>query len=294
MKRIFLLFIVLCLLSACSPNSEKKNLIFSECSGITYKATELDVLPADISLSKVNECYVDNVKFIAAANTVLIYDSQGATNLEVDGTAQGICKDINDNVYVLLRTVIGLSLYRLSENNLQFLFSLPNSASTTQCYDGNESYDIFFRAGTNLYGIKIDTLELIKILDFDELDIQPDTITNYNFLDSENFVFITTWYNNTHIFKIEGYKGQISKKQEITMAVFTAEYSGDMKVYIAEWNRANPQFRISATFYDVSNNLYAGNSDVTKFLVEAMAGKLPDIIDVSLLPIEKYSYLLED
>lgn len=81
---------------------------------------------------------------------------------------------------------------------------------------------------------------------------------------------------------------------EISIALFDKDQFSDLRQIIAEWNREHPELKVSVI--DYSALLGGDEAKITALTSELAEGKVPDMLDLSALPVElliENQYLME-
>ncbi len=193
----------------------------------------------------------------------------------------------------------GMSLLLVDTENgtLGEQVSLPGNA-----YDllpGGGDYDLCFRSGSNLYGVKLETGESEKILNWINCDINGDYMNGLNIQPDGT---ITGVMSNNRGEKSDTEFVTLSRvpadslppKQTLTMAVMYLDY--DMSDRLIEFNRKSDSVRIELRDYSEYNTEDDYSAGQTKLTTEILSGKLPDILSLNGLPYSQLAGkgLLED
>ncbi|MDR2360377.1 MAG: extracellular solute-binding protein [Oscillospiraceae bacterium] len=280
------------------------NLYSFETDGISTYYIEVNKSDAQAVVLEDNKiaykavAYEDNI--VAAYNDGLsVYDLDGQ-KLFTQAT-RGLAADIitaNGKIFVLIQTGASPVLYHLDieRKSLMEITALPSFTITSAIYCGNDTYDLLFQSDADIYGVKINSRECVLIADMMQSDIDPVSITLIASVNSGSFVcFVADSSNISRIYELTDSSIVQNDEQVLTLALFNNDLSGDLMVSVSEWNRANPGYRIEIVKYSSDTGLYQytgsnsfGNG-YDKFILDITAGKIPDIIDVSILPVENLS-----
>lgn len=180
-------------------------------------------------------------------------------------------------------------------------YELPRDAN--QAYSGTGDYLFYYMRGETLYGRRADAEEGAedeKLLNLLDADISADRIKFISFLPDGRAVIMAESYvaddgdRNTMAILTPMDRSQLPEKTVLTYATMGLGQRERQK--IVDFNRRNDQYRISVQDYSefiTDDNYQAG---MQKLNTEILAGKVPDIISTSSLPIRQYGAkgILED
>lgn len=166
-------------------------------------------------------------------------------------------------------------------------------------FPGNSSeYDFFATNQSGILGVNAKTGEAAKILDWLDSDMSPDYIDLSAAMENGDFVvYNRDWDSDKEelIHLVKTKNDPTKQKKIITLA---CNYmASDMRDMVAEFNKANNEYRIKVTDYSQYNTGDDYNAGTTKLNTEIIAGNVPDIILLnSQMPITQYAAkgLLED
>lgn len=182
-------------------------------------------------------------------------------------------------------------------------YDLPANAAYN-LYTGGGDYLFYYQNGDTLYGYKAEASESEareeRLLSWLEADINSEEVEFFSFLPDGRVVVMTnSWrYNGRGQFSLAVLtamdRGQLPEKTTLTYAAMGIGSS--VRTQILNFNRNSDAYRIEVTDYSE----YAAGGDYTAALTrlntEILAGKVPDIISVSGMPVRQYGAkgLLED
>lgn len=181
-------------------------------------------------------------------------------------------------------------------------YDLPLNASYN-LYSGGGDYLFYYMNGDALYGYRAEAEEgkpnEQRLLSWLESDINADNISFFSFLSDGRVVVMTeSWYGGnddiTLAILTETDRSELPEKTTLTYA--TMGISSDERSRILEFNRNSSTHRIQITDYSEYSTEDDYTAGITKLNTEILAGKVPDIISVSSLPIRQYGAkgILED
>ncbi|MDE7261967.1 MAG: extracellular solute-binding protein [Oscillospiraceae bacterium] len=169
-------------------------------------------------------------------------------------------------------------------------YELP--ANAYQLYSGGGDYLFYYQSGDTIYGFKEGGEEGEKLLSWLDSDINADEVEFFSFLPDGRLVVMTQswdWRSNdrTQLAVLTATdRSEIPEKTIFTYA--TTYLSQDERGRILDFNKTNQTYRIEVKDYSeyrTDDNYMAG---VQKLNTEIIAGNVPDIINVSNLPIRQY------
>lgn len=168
-------------------------------------------------------------------------------------------------------------------------------------YTGSQKYIFYYDNGDSLYGFNKDTNTGEKLLSWSASDINRDEIMFFTFLEDGRVVAMTrSWGMNgtemtTELAILTETDASVLKDK--TILTYATQYLGyDERNKIIEFNKKNTKYRIEIRDYSEFNTAEDYQAGLTKLNTEIAAGNVPDILNVSGLPIQQYSAkgLLED
>ena len=179
--------------------------------------------------------------------------------------------------------------------------TLPGSA-----YDlmpGGGDYDLCYRNGSNLYGIKLETGESEKILNWINCDINGDYMNGLNIAPDGTItgVMMKSYWRGENMKRDTEFVTlsrvpveTLPKKETISLAVMYLPY--ELSDKIIEFNRKSDSVRIELQDYSEYNTEDDYTAGLTKFTTEILSGKMPDLLSLNGLPFSQLAAkgLLED
>lgn len=182
-------------------------------------------------------------------------------------------------------------------------YDLPANAAYN-LYTGGGDYLFYYQISDTLYGYKAEAAEgetrEERLLSWLEADINSEEVEFFSFLpDGRVVVMTSSWgsrgrdqFNLAVLTAMD--RGQLPEKTTLTYAAMGIGSS--VRTQILNFNRNSDAYRIEVTDYSE----YATDGDytagLTRLNTEILAGKVPDIISVSGMPVRQYGAkgLLED
>ncbi len=222
----------------------------------------------------------------------------GGLTLLSDGTVGAVTtvQDVTNSTYTRqLRTI------DTAAKDWGAAYELPRDAY--DAYSGTGEYLFYYMRGETLYGRKADAEEGAedeKLLNLLDADISADQITFVSFLADGRAVIMAEAYGmnsgnrETLAVLTPTDRSQLPEKTILTYA--TMYLGQDERNRIVDFNRSNASYRISVQDYSEFNTDEDYQAGIQKLNTEILAGKVPDIISTSQLPIRQYGAkgILED
>lgn len=222
----------------------------------------------------------------------------GGLTLLSDGTVGAVTtvQDVVNSTYTRqLRTI------DTAAKDWGAAYELPRDAY--DAYSGTGDYLFYYMRGETLYGRKAgaeEGAEDEKLLNLLDADISADQITFVSFLPDGRAVIMAEAYGmssgsrETLAVLTPTDRSQLPEKTILTYA--TMYLGQDERNRIVDFNRSNASYRISVQDYSEFNTDEDYQAGIQKLNTEILAGKVPDIISTSQLPIRQYGAkgILED
>lgn len=168
-------------------------------------------------------------------------------------------------------------------------------------YTGSQKYIFYYDNGDSLYGHNKETGAGEKLLSWSASDINKNDLMFFTFLEDGRIVAMTRNRNNdsgsmTMELAILT-ETDASVLKDKTILTYATQYLGyDERNKIIEFNKKSDKYRIEIKDYSEFNTTDDYQAGLTKLNTEIAAGNVPDIMNVSGLPIRQYGGkgLLED
>ena len=178
-------------------------------------------------------------------------------------------------------------------------YTLPPNVSNT--YTGSAKYIFYYDNSDSLYGYNKDTGAGEKLLSWSASDINKDELMFFTFLEDGRVVAMTrSWSMNGEEDTMELVvltETDASVLKDKTILTYATQYLGyDERNKIIDFNKKSDKYRIEIKDYSEFNTTEDYQAGLTKLNTEIAAGNVPDILNVSGLPIQQYGAkgLLED
>jgi len=166
---------------------------------------------------------------------------------------------------------------------------VPVNAHTA--FPGNDEFLFVFNDQTALFGFDAELDEPVQILSWIDSDVSIDGLGNITFLD-DGRLFVTTenWgadgSGTELVFLTRMRYEDLPERTLLTLATFGLNWV--VRSAIIDFNRTSTTHRIQVIDYSRYNTFDDWTVGMTRLTTEMIAGRVPDIIDVSRLPYEQY------
>jgi hypothetical protein len=168
---------------------------------------------------------------------------------------------------------------------------LPLALGNAALYSDDDS--LLVKHGSKLYRVDRDEGAITELLDFVSYGIAPDSVKLVFPLDNGTFGCYAGGSGNDvpKFYMLSQGDLKIDNRIVIKVAVFSADST--FINHVVEFNKNSEDVRVEIVTYDSSDGYYTfgrtSNNGVDRFLVDLIAGVIPDIIDVSAMPVELYA-----
>ena len=168
-------------------------------------------------------------------------------------------------------------------------------------YTGSQKYIFYYDNGDSLYGFNKETKAGEKILSWSAANINKDELMFFTFLEDGRIVAMTrSWGMNGNDMTMElailTETDASVLKDKVTLTYATQYLGYEERSKIIDFNKSSDKYRIEIKDYSEFNTAEDYKAGLTKLNTEIAAGNVPDILNVSGLPIQQYGAkgLLED
>lgn len=175
----------------------------------------------------------------------------------------------------------------------------PMPMNVGSVYPGSEKFLFYYDNGESLYGYDAKKEAGEKILSWSAADINSSDLAFFTFLEDGRVAAMTrSWGENGMETEIailsERDASVLADRTILTYATMYLDY--EMRQKIIDFNKSQLDYRIEIRDYSEFNTADDYNAGLTKLNTEVTAGRIPDILDTSGLPIRQYAAkgLLED
>lgn len=235
-------------------------------------------------------------------NRVLVMDPSGTDLCMLDspGWIDGLYTLSDGNVYAI-SYVEGQTLMQidLAAQDWGKDISIPDAAWRLYPCAAEAEYDFMYNDGSTLMGFDMEAENSSEVLNWIDCDINVDNLVDLSILeDGRIFCIFNTWtemgseWESALLTKTDA--SQVVEKKEIELATIYLDYN--LKNEIIEFNKTNPEYRITVTEYHQFNTDEDYTAGLTKLTTEIVSGDVPDILVAGELPLAQYAArgLLED
>jgi len=175
----------------------------------------------------------------------------------------------------------------------------PITMNANTFYNGGGEYDIYYQSNSNFYGFDLETGSETKLVNWIDSDIDNNMLGGIIPLDDGRIVCMLYDYSTpegrTQLAVLtKKDRSEVPDKTVLTMATLWMNY--ELRSAVIQFNKTNPDYRIQVLDYSEFNTANDYEAGLTKLNTEIISGKVPDILDVSSLPVRQYEAkgLLED
>ena len=231
------------------------------------------------------------IAFAPDGSISYVIESEDSLNNVVrlkDGTA---CVTVWGNAGMELRTID-------AENGV-LGEKIPLPANAYDLLPGGGDYDLCYRNGSFLYGIRLESGETEKILNWINCDINGDYMNGMNIAEDGTITGVLSYYrgdaNRTEFVTLSKVPADtLPHKETLSLAVMYLDY--DMSDKIIDFNRRSDKVRIELRDYSEYNTEEDYSAGLTKLTTEILSGKMPDLLSLNGLPYSQLAAkgLLED
>lgn len=267
--------------------------------GKPISSVPLDWEPRENEWLSFNEAVMDDQGriLVCGQQNVYLFSSDGslAAEIELDGWANGVLVLRDGQLAVSASGMGGPALSLLDEEKKSVSEKVKLDTWPEKCFKGSGDYDFYYTSGTKLYGYKLADKaeeELVNLMDCDlsagELGwLQGDADGAFScYCRSEKELTVAELRLVP--------RSTVPEKRVLTLGTL-----GGMGVEdaVLRFNKRHNDVRIRVV--DYSETFSEGESDmdgVTRLSTEIMAGGMPDLLDLSVMPYEQLAAkgLLED
>ena len=193
----------------------------------------------------------------------------------------------------------GMEFSRIDLDTHQFGESVEVNGELNRAVGGSGDYLLYYTNGTNFYGLRADG-ESEKLFNWISCDVNSDDVNFYTVRDDGTVVGLVNEYNEktersttSLVTLTKRPYSELPQKQVLTLATQGLGWN-DRRAIIA-FNRSSKDTRIEVLDYseytDYENDFDdEGNGEaggLVKLRTEIMAGNMPDILDLSGMPVRQ-------
>lgn len=260
-----------------------------------------DVIVGD-GMAYIQSMEVDNagrIVVVSGDNDIYIFDSEANNEgkIENEEYIEGIGKNGNGEIIVTMWGTENLVAKKVDVEKGELGEELTNLPPTFGRYMimPAESEKCVVSAENQLYMYDTQKNEYEEILDWLEVDIDPDKIVMVSVIDEDNLLALYRDYEDNDskpqlITLKKTHRSEVTEKQELTYACIYLD--SDIKSAIIKFNKNSDKYRIVTKEYYTEDY----ETGIAQFNSEVATGNNMDIIDFSDLNSENYGNkgILED
>ena len=227
--------------------------------------------------------------FLAASGSTLIAvspDGSIAYVIDCGDLVSGVIRLRDGRVCAVVWGSSGLTLHPIDADKAALGEGIVLPPNTHNLLSGGGDYDLFWRSGSFLYGMRLASGESEQILNWINCDINGDKISALNISADGTITGVLDGARRTELFRL--YKiptASLPEKKTLTLAVMYLEY--DMSDLIIDFNRHNDKVRIELRDYSEYNTEKDFSAGLTKLNTEIMSGRMPDLLSLNALPFSQ-------
>jgi len=163
-----------------------------------------------------------------------------------------------------------------------------------QIFSGNDDFDILFVESGNLYGFSIGSEEPEFLLNWIDSDVLTGGNEVVSLLSDGRVLTATEQWGRRHtdtplievVLLTRTPSADLPERTILTLA--TLWMNPDLQNSVVEFNRTSTTHRIRVTDYSQFNTDEDWTAGLTRLSTEIIAGRVPDILSVSELPLRQY------
>jgi ABC-type glycerol-3-phosphate transport system substrate-binding protein len=190
-----------------------------------------------------------------------------------------------EGFYVRVLQTIDVAAGKIGES-----VELPRNA--WDVYAGGGDYDIIFNQNNALYGREIETGEVVLLVNWLNTDIPQGNMDNITMLpDGRIMLTNQSWSVSGSSFDLVLLTRTAYSElpERIVLTLATLWSSQELRASVSEFNRTNQEYRIHVVDFSAFNTEDDWNAGLTRLSTEIIAGRVPDILDLSSLPARQYA-----
>lgn len=259
-------------------------------------------LGEDQYVSFPNLCRDSKGNYLATADMSLIAvapDGSISYVIESDAYINSVVQLKDGRVCVTVWGNAGMELRTIDAENGTLGETIPLPPNAYDLMPGGGDYDLCYRSGSFLYGIKLESGETEKILNWINCDVNGDYMNGVNIAGDGTITGVLNNYRNdanrTEFVTLRKVPADtLPRKETLSLAVMYLDY--DMSDRIIEFNRRSDKVRIELRDYSEYNTEEDYSAGLTKLTTEILSGKMPDLMSLNGLPYSQLAGkgLLED
>ena len=235
----------------------------------------------------------DNNIYIAVDSAIYVLDSEGNNLFKLDvGWADRLVKMQDGSIALVDWDSRGRVLAKIDVTARDFgeKIVLPDNAHNV--HQGNDEFPFIFHNNNGLYGQEKDAEEAVMLVNWIDSDITLDGLGNISFhRDGRILIVSQSWSGDSPRNEIIALQktpySELPERTVLTLATFYLDWS--IRDAIVQFNRNSTTHRIQVKDYSEFNTEDDYQAGLTRLSAEIISGNIPDILDVSNLPVNQYA-----
>lgn len=244
-------------------------------------------LSKEVQLEYVDSCYeIPGGLFIFANNTFYQFDE----NLELKQKKESSINWINScfsdksgQFYIGFYDADNNEIHKMNPDTLEVgdKVEFPFSIYNYTVLPGNDKYDILLQGSTCVYGYNWGDAEPTPVFNMIDSDVESDYFNAFCSNEDGTFVGVTNEWNESgsevYVSKFTKVAPEdVKEKKVITLGCIYLD--GDVRKEVVNFNKTNPDYRISIKDYSIYSTDEDYDGGQKKFNSDIISGKGPDII----------------
>ncbi|MBO6040900.1 MAG: extracellular solute-binding protein, partial [Oscillospiraceae bacterium] len=241
----------------------------------------------DVSFSNLSRDGSGNL-LASAGSTLIAVSPEGSIAYVIDcgDLVSGVIRLRDGRVCAVVWGSSGLTLHPIDADKAALGEGIALPPNTYNLLSGGGDYDLFWRSGSFLYGMKLASGETEQILNWINCDINGDKISALDIAADGTITGVLDGTRRTELFRLNKVPtASLPEKKTLTLAVMYLEY--DMSDLIIDFNRHNDRVRIEVRDYSGYNTETDFSAGLTKLNTEIMSGRMPDLLSLNALPFSQ-------
>lgn len=285
-------------------SSDPENYVYKENYFlIKYSGTGEELWRVDLAALNTTEDYFYVNNLVVSGDKLMVVTSLGMFIYDKDSNMVQKLENADGNmgnIYTLKDGKVMVSEY--SETGETFRELDLNTGKTSEepikipgmnynySYYQGYSHDLYLADGYGVYGFNFGDTELTKLMSFIDSDIDTSYLNNIIGLSDTEFI---ASYNDNLTYETIFMKftkvppEEVVEKDVITIACYYLDST--VRSRVVEFNKTNPDYRISITDYSTFDTMDDYTAGITKLNADIAAGNVPDIMVINnQLPVNSY------
>lgn len=294
--------------AVCSVNSETVNLLQFDAGGALRQSVDLTSnLSEGIRISDDTGLFINldlsgNI-YVTVKSTktyVYVFDKQGQYLFDLEDKSNLLCvvkTAEGDVAFCVSDGTTSGSLLTIDKNARKWSGNRIKLGTVYGIY-GGAAHSFYIYDSSDFYGYTIGTQSKEMIFNWADLGLSTGDVHVCE-LTGGRFAAITGTFSQTGLYSYNLTMIEPGKDERTVLAMSSIQPDESVMEAVAQFNKSSQKYRIELTTYfssydDVSDEDL--DNAIEKFNLEIISGNIPDIIDLSNMPIEIYAEkgILED